>query len=147
MNEPKRSDPNASTNDNLRARENQGASDNATAVLDDLEALRERTAAMEQERDEFRGLLQRTRADFENYQKRAQRESAQERRYSHGALALELLPILDNFERAVAAAKQAGESGPLMQGVALIQTQVLDVLRRYGISRIEAQGRPFDPHL
>src|SRR5205085_10727689 len=75
------------------------------------------------------------------------RESAQERRYSHGPLALELLPILDNFDRAVAAAKQAGESGPLMQGVALIQTQFLDVLRRYGISRIEAEGQPFDPHL
>ncbi len=119
----------------------------ATAVLEDLEALRERTAALEQERDEFRALLQRTRADFENYQKRTQRELAQERRYWHGGLALELLPIFDNFERAVAAAKEAGESGPLVQGVAMVQAQVLDVLRRHGITRIEAQGQPFDPNL
>jgi molecular chaperone GrpE len=125
----------------------QTASDNATAVLDDLEALRERAAASEQERDEFRSLLQRTRADFENYQKRAQREWAQERRYGHAGLALDLLPILDNFDRAVIAAKQAGETGPLMQGVALIQAQVLDALRRHGITPIEAQGRPFDPNL
>jgi molecular chaperone GrpE len=119
----------------------------ATAVMDDLEALRERTAALEQERDEFRTLLQRTRADFENYQKRAQRDSVQERRYSHASLALDLLPILDNFERAVAAAKQAGETGPLVQGVAMIQAQVLDVLKRHGITLIDAQGQPFDPNL
>ncbi len=119
----------------------------ATAVLEDLEALRERSQALEQERDEFRNLLQRTRADFENYQKRAQRENAQERRYWHAGLALDILPILDNFDRAVAAAKQAGESGPLMQGVAMIQNQVLDALKRNGITRIEAKGQPFDPNL
>jgi molecular chaperone GrpE len=119
----------------------------ATAVMEDLEALRERTTALEQERDEFRGLLQRTRADFENYQKRSQRDLVQERRYWHSSLALDLLPILDNFDRAVAAAKQAGETGPLVQGVAMIQAQVLDVLKRHGITRIEALGQPFDPNL
>jgi molecular chaperone GrpE len=119
----------------------------ATAVLDDLDALRERASHLEKERDEFRGLLQRTRADFENYQKRSQRELSNERRYWHGTLALDLLPMLDNFERAVAAAKQAGETGPLVQGVAMIQSQVLDVLRRHGITRIEAQGQQFDPNL
>jgi molecular chaperone GrpE len=119
----------------------------ATAVLEDLEALRERSSALEKERDEFRALLQRTRADFENYQKRAQRDLSQELRYAHGRLAMDLLPMLDNFERAVAAARQAGEKGPLVQGVAMIQSQVLDALRRHGISRIEALGQPFDPNL
>jgi molecular chaperone GrpE len=119
----------------------------ATAMLEDLDALRQRTAALEQERDEFRALLQRTRADFENYQKRTQRDLAQERRYWHGALASDLLPILDNFERAVDSAKQAGETGPLVQGVALVQSQLLDLLRRHGVTRIEAQGQPFDPNL
>jgi molecular chaperone GrpE len=131
-----------------RGGDGRGAQDAAaTAVLEDLETLRERTATLERERDEFRGLLQRTRADFENYQKRTQRDQAQERRYWHGSLALDLLPILDNFERAVAAAKQAGETGPLVQGVAMIQAQFLDVLKRHGISRIEALGEPFDPNL
>lgn len=128
-------------------KQNETAPDGATAVLEDLDALRERSAALEKERDEFRGLLQRTRADFENYQKRTQRETTQERRFAHGSLALDLLPILDNFDRAVAAAKQAGETGPLVQGVALIQNQVLDVLKRHGITRMEAQGQPFDPNL
>ena len=61
-------------------------------------------------------------------------------------LAFDLLAILDNLDRAVAAAKQAGETGPLVQGVAMVQTQVLDVFRRHGITRIEAQGQPFDPN-
>jgi molecular chaperone GrpE len=147
MTEANTSNPRVEAGSGRKSGEEQTASDNATAVLEDLEALRERAAATEQERNEFRNLLQRTRADFENYQKRTQREWAQERRYSHAGLALDLLPILDNFDRAVAAAKQAGESGPLMQGVALIQSQVLDVLRRHGITPIEAQGRPFDPNL
>jgi molecular chaperone GrpE len=121
--------------------------DPSTAVLEDLEALRERTATLQQERDEFRNLLQRTRADFENYQKRSQRDLAQERRYWNSGLALELLPILDNFERAVAAAKQAGETGPLVQGVAMVQAQLRDVLKRHGVSSIDALGKPFNPDL
>ena len=133
--------------DGKKAEADQPDANEATAVLDDLEALRERAATIEQERDEFRNLLQRTRADFENYQKRSQRDAVQERRYSQGALALDILPILDNFDRAVEAARQAGESGPLMQGVSMIQNQVLDALRRHGITRIEAQGQPFDPNL
>jgi molecular chaperone GrpE len=125
----------------------QSALDSSSAVLEDLEALRARAAGLEQERDEFRTLLQRTRADFENYQKRIQREVTQEQRYWHGKLALDVLPILDNFVRAVAAAKQSGESGPLVQGVTMIQSQILDALRRHGITPIEAQGQQFDPNL
>jgi molecular chaperone GrpE len=136
-------EPNRSKSTDERSPENEAAS----AVLDDLEVLRERATTAEKERDEFRSLLQRTRADFENYQKRTQREVAQERRYWHGALALDLLPTLDNFERALEAAKQAGESGPLVEGVAMTQSQILDVLRRHGITRIEAQGQAFDPNL
>jgi molecular chaperone GrpE len=147
MNEPNTSKPKPAGADGAPAEDRAASNEAATAVMDDLEALRERTAAIEQERDEFRGLLQRIRADFENYQKRAQRDLEQERRYWHGSLALDLLPILDNFERAVAAAKQAGETGPLVQGVAMIQAQVLDALKRHGITRIEAQGQPFDPNL
>lgn len=117
--------------------------DPAAAVLDDLESLRARA----QERDQFLDLLKRTQADFENYQKRNQREREQERRYMHKGLAQDLLPVLDNFERALAAANQAGEIGPLVQGVNLVMTQMLDLLKRHGVTRIEAQGQPFDPNL
>ena len=121
--------------------------DAATGVLEDLETLRKRAATAEQQRDQFLALVQQTRADFENYQKRVQRDLAQERRYAQQPLALDLLASLDNLERATAAAKQANETGPLVQGVAMVQAHLLDVLRRHGITRIEALGKPFDPNL
>jgi molecular chaperone GrpE len=121
--------------------------DAATGVLEDLETLRNRAATAEQERDQFLALVQQTRADFENYQKRVQRDMAQERKYAQKPLALDLLAALDNLERATAAAQQAGETGPLVQGVAMVHTQLLDALRRHGITRIEARGKPFDPNL
>jgi molecular chaperone GrpE len=124
-----------------------GDNEAATGVLEDLETLKNRAAAAEQERDQFLALVQQTRADFENYQKRVQRDLAQERRYAQQPLALDLLASLDNLERATQAAKQAHETGPLVQGVAMVQAQLLDVLRRHGITPIEALGKPFDPNL
>src|SRR5947208_12893030 len=81
------------------------------------------------ERDQYLDLAARTRAEFENYQKRMQREREQDRKYSFGPVALELLPILDNLDRALQAGKQAGETGPLVQGVAMVQAQFLELLK------------------
>jgi molecular chaperone GrpE len=135
--EEQSSTPNSATSE--PAPENEAA----TAVLDDLESLRARAS----ERDQFLDLLQRTRADFENYQKRNQREREQERKYMVGSVLLDLLPVLDNLERATLAAKQAGETGPLVQGVAMVHNQFLELLRRYHVTPIDAQGKPFDPNL
>jgi len=115
----------------------------ATAVLDDLETLRARAS----ERDQFLNLLQRTRADFENYQKRNQKERAQERLYYISGFAGDLLTVIDNLERATTAARQAGEQGPLVEGVALVQNQFRDILKRHGVTPIDALGKPFDPNL
>jgi molecular chaperone GrpE len=117
----------------------------ASAVLDDLDAIKARASQAEQERDQFLALLQRTRADFENYEKRVLRDLAQERRFMHGGLAKDLLPVIDNLDRAMQAAKQAGEQGPLVQGVAIVQGQLLDALKRHGVTVIDAVGQPFDP--
>ena len=119
----------------------------ATAVLEDLESLQNRISAAEQKRDEYLDLLQRARADFENYQKRNQRQLAEEHRYANAGFARELLPALDNLYRALAAAQEHGEKGPLVQGVALVKSQLLDVFRRFGITPIDASGQPFDPNL
>ncbi len=117
----------------------------ASAVPEDLESLRTRLGAAEQQRDEYLVLLQRTRADFENYQKRVQRDAAEERRYAPAALARELLPALDNLQRAVEAVGKQGDGGALVQGVTMVQAQLLDALRRFGITAIDALGQPFDP--
>jgi molecular chaperone GrpE len=117
-----------------------------TASPSEIEVLRARAEAAEQERERFRDLAVRTRADFENYQKRQQRDLAQERLYAHMPLSLDLLTALDNIDRALAESRKAGETGPLSQGVALVQAQLLDALRRHGITPIQAQGKPFDPN-
>jgi molecular chaperone GrpE len=119
----------------------------AIDVMNDLEALRSRAESAEQKRDEYLDLVKRTQADFENYQKRAQREAAQDRKFAHAGLAEDLLPALDNLERATVAAKQAGDKGALVQGVSMVQSQIVDILKRQGITRIEALGKPFDPNL
>lgn len=120
-----------------------GDGDSAAMVLDDLEKLRTRA----EERDQFLALLQRTQADFENYQKRNQREREQERKYQERGLAFDLLPALDNLERALAAAQKEGAAGTLVEGVRMVHSQILEVFKRHGITRIEAQGQPFDPNL
>jgi molecular chaperone GrpE len=116
-------------------------------VLADLEALRSRLQEAEQARDKYLDLALRTKADFENYQKRSQRDLETERRFAQIPLATDLLGALDNLERATVAAEKAGEKGPLVQGVAMVHTQLLDILRRHGVKRMEARGQPFDPNL
>src|SRR5256885_12252445 len=108
-----------------------GATDTQDVSPAEIDTLRKQAA----ERDQFRDLAQRTRAEFENYQKRNQRDREQERQYIAGQYVLEMLPILDNLERATAAAAQAGEKGPLVQGVAMVHQQFLDVLKRHGVTR------------
>ena len=110
---------------------------------EDLEALRKHAA----ERDQYLDLHQRTRAEFENYQKRINKDRDLERRYFASAILLDLLPVLDNLERASAAAEKASEKGPLAEGIGMVLSQFLDFLKRNGVVRIEAQDQPFDPHL
>lgn len=117
----------------------------ASAVSEHPESQADPSAGAEQQRDEYLELLQRTRADFENYQKRTQRALAQERRAALAAFARELLPVLDNLQRALDAALEQADEGPLSRGMALVRSQMLDVLGRSGILPIEAMGRPFDP--
>jgi len=108
-----------------------------------IEELRRKAA----ERDQYLDMAQRTRAEFENYQKRNQKDREQDRRYAYGPLVRDLLPVMDNLDRALAAARQAGDNSSLVQGVAMVQSQFLDLLKRNGITRIDAQGQPFDPNL
>jgi molecular chaperone GrpE len=127
------------------------ADEQNTAEADTAEAqmmseAHERLSTSERQLEETVTLLKQTQADFENYQKRAARDREVERKYSVAPLARDLLPALDNLQRAMDAAKQVGESGPLVQGVAATQAQIIQMLGRHGITPIEAQDQPFDPN-
>jgi molecular chaperone GrpE len=106
----------------------------------------ERLAVSERQLEDTVTLLKQTQADFENYQKRAARDRDTERKYAVAPLARDLFAALDNLQRAMDAAKQVGESGPLAQGVAATQAQVVQILGRHGITPIEALDQPFDPN-
>jgi len=112
----------------------------------ELEALRSRAETAERERDQYLTLLKGKAAEFENYQKRQKRIQEEEGKYAHTGFALELLSVLDNLERATAAAKKVGETGPLVQGVAMVENQFLELLRRHGVTRMDDLGKPFDPN-
>jgi molecular chaperone GrpE len=127
-------------------KEPNGTNGTAEAVATpELETLRARAENAERERDQYLALLKSTRAELENDLKRARRSFEEDRKYAHSSIALGVLPVLDNLERATAAAKQAGETGPLVQGVAMVEAQLRDLLRRHGVTPIEALGQSFDP--
>lgn len=112
----------------------------AGAVLD--EAGSEELTMLRQEVAELRDRSVRTLADFDNYRKRAEREREEQRRYAGSEVLRDVLPVIDNLERAL---ESANESDELKSGVELILRQILDLLRRYGVERVAAMNRPFDP--
>jgi molecular chaperone GrpE len=116
-----------------------GQSDeDATEIEGDLDEL----ASVATERDEYLALAQRTQADFENYRKRVARESAGALQRGVAKLAKELLPALDNLDRALDAAAQ---DDPLLDGVRLVRAELSAGLGRAGIESFGAVGDTFDP--
>lgn len=97
------------------------------------------------QRDEYLEQLQRTRAEFVNYQKRARAQADADRQYMVGAVAVDLLAVLDNFERAIEAARPAGHSG-IIEGLEMVHRQLLAALGKHGVEPIAALGQPFDPN-
>ena len=122
----------------------EAASDGAERVQEDLDELRTRAA----ERDEYLALAQRTQADFENYRKRVARDASLARDKGVKQVVAELLPALDNFERALAAAEaeEADEEHHLTKGIRLVQQELLGALSRVGIEPFSPKGEPFDPN-
>lgn len=113
----------------------------------ELESLRAQLRTAEKERDDYLELARAGRREFEGYQQRAKRDLETERRFAQTPLAGDLLPVIDNLERAVSAAKGAGDAATLAQGVAMVLKMLDDVLRRHGIARMDAEGQPFDANL
>lgn len=105
--------------------------------------------ALTAERDDFKDRLLRMTAEFDNYRKRVERERRELSEAAAADLIRDLLPIVDDLERAMAASRLDAASGDnaLLRGVELIHRQVLDQLRRRGVEPIEAVGQPFDPQL
>jgi molecular chaperone GrpE len=102
-------------------------------------------ASLKRERDEYLALAQRAQADFENYRKRAAKEAAAAGDRAKGGLVRELLPVVDNLERALASAEESEQH--LAEGVQLVHSELVAVLQRNGIEPFDPTGEPFDPEV
>jgi molecular chaperone GrpE len=95
------------------------------------------------ERGEYLALAQRTQADFENFRKRATRDTAAAGERARSGVVKELLPVVDNLERALASA--GSEEAHLADGVRLVHSELLGVLGRNGVEQYDPTGQKFDP--
>lgn len=99
---------------------------------------------LRREKEALQDRLLRTAAEFDNYRKRVERERRDLADYTKGEILADLLPIVDNFERALQTSSGTDAEG-LRKGVDLIHRQMLDFLRKRGVTPIEALGTDFDP--
>jgi molecular chaperone GrpE len=122
------------------AEDGNGAADQVERDLDDL-------GETKRERDEYLELAQRTRADFENYRKRVAKETSEARARGKAELARELLPVIDNLERALESGSDPGAHEPLVKGVGLVLEELRGRLAGAGVEAFDPKGQKFDPKL
>jgi molecular chaperone GrpE len=116
-----------------------------TELEEQVSSLEERAALLEKARDEHLDDLKRVAAEFENYRKRVARDQESLAARAHERLVKELLPVLDDLERALQAAEEHQEA-KLEEGVRLVQRELTEALAKEGLVEIETNGR-FDPHV
>jgi molecular chaperone GrpE len=97
--------------------------------------------------DRFRDLALRSQADFENFRKRAAREKEDAVRFANLTLLEKLIPILDNFELGLVAARNSPEAKAIVVGFDMVARQLNDFLTQHGVEPINAEGQKFDPNL
>jgi molecular chaperone GrpE len=121
------------------------ASETATLAPEQIESLKAKAAKA----DETWERLLRTTADFDNFKKRAAREKTEAVQFANAGLLQKLLPVLDNFEMALAAVEAVKDDklSSLKSGVAMIQQQLRNALTETGLEEIDATGKRFDPTL
>jgi molecular chaperone GrpE len=119
------------------------------AAASELEADLAKLSQTESERNEYLDTLRRVQAEFENYRKRVIKEQTALVDRATSGLVEQLLPVLDSFELALKNLDSAGSDDieSVRKGVELVYAELLGVLEKAGLSRIEAEGKPFDPNV
>ncbi|WP_445593658.1 nucleotide exchange factor GrpE [Bacillus velezensis] len=110
--------------------------------------------ALQHQINELQGLLEekenkllRVQADFENYKRRSRLEMEAAQKYRSQNVVTEILPALDNFERALQVEAESEQTKSLLQGMEMVRRQLMDALEKEGVEAIEAVGQEFDPNL
>lgn len=110
------------------------------------EELEKKIASLEAELEEKENRYLRLQADFENSRRRARLDYEAAQKYRAQSLISDLLPVLDNFERALNVETDNEQTKSLLQGMEMIHRTLLDALKKEGVESIESQGKEFDPH-
>ncbi len=125
--------------------------DNLSQTETASESISEDSLSPEQQAQEELQIYQdkyvRLAAEFENYKKRAQRDQSDSVRYANESLLKNLLPTIDNLERAIKSGKDAGTTGPLLEGVELTHKQILETVGKLGVRQVSSAGEIFDPSI
>ncbi len=122
-----------------------GAAPDVTDGPEDVETLQRELAELSQKADEYLRLAQRSQADFINYRRRVEEERAQQTRDANVTYILRLLPILDDFERALANAAPEDLESNWGKGVLLVERNLRSLLASDDVQRLAAEGAEFDP--
>jgi molecular chaperone GrpE len=126
------------------ARTDDAPEETAAAEDPQLDQLRVERDAVKAERDELKDLLLRRQAEFDNFRKRSEKERSEYVQYAWMEIVREIIPILDDFERAM---KVEGGTAEYTKGVELIYSHMYETLKKQGLEPIDTAGRSFDPHL
>jgi molecular chaperone GrpE len=114
---------------------------------EDVEALQEALAEQKEKAERYLGSWQRCQADLENYTKRAEQARSETVAFANMALLMELLPILDDFERALTSVPTELDEQNWIRGIRLIYDKLKTALQAQGLAEIKAEGEPFDPYV
>ena len=117
----------------------------ADVTVEDVPAEEDKTAALEAQLQEKNDRILRLQADFENFRRRTSKEKEELAAVITQNLLTDLLPLLDNFERAMAVEQSDVEA--FQKGVEMIFTQLREVMEKHGLENVEAEGVPFDPNI
>ncbi len=127
--------------------EQEGTVGEPSPITDEVTELQERLGETTKKMEEYLALAQRVQADFVNYKRRVEQEREEQVKLAHSRLMLKLLPVLDDFERAMDSLKADLAGLHWVQGVGHIYRKLQAILEGEGLERIEALGHDFDPKL
>ncbi|MEZ6121314.1 MAG: nucleotide exchange factor GrpE [Pirellulaceae bacterium] len=139
------------TNDDLIPEEEFVADSTDEAFCDDAAATSSETpesvSKLQAELEEANNRVLRSQAELENFRRRMRREMQDERKFAAQPLLTDLLPIVDNIERAIESAQQSSDQSGLLDGVKMVAGQLLAILEKHDCPRIQALGEDFDPNM
>lgn len=129
------------------AEEDNQANEQLNSVdTEDTDDTNKKVKELQAKLEESENRYLRLRADFDNFRRRAQLDREASEKYRAQSLATNLLPAIDNFERAMQITPDNEQAKQLMQGVEMVYRNIIDALKKEGIEDIEAVGKEFDPH-